>query len=255
MSHTNAHLRLSPRDERIVDCVYRFDAAWPELLRPFFPPLRSLSGVHKVLARLVCQGWLRQYRYQARRYYVTLGSRAVAHFADRGLELSPRRMQPLGPRQHPTSLFTLRHCLSGDRYRPRLTPQELADRWPAIAPADHRRAFYEQQARLVLVDIDLGGDAAYRARKWRRSLRRRRDQRSEFRVLTDAGRLQIAIITATPEQAEAITAELAEQTVAGRTTFAVCVDDQLLHWRAASRQSAPRQTATLPTRPGGPRHA
>ena len=228
--------RLMRRDQQVLDFVFRFEGAFPELLTPLFPHLQSLNGIHKVLSRLIDAEWLNRHVYAGRQYYVTLGGRALDKLNQLGLSLSSRRTEALGPIRLPTALFAMRHCAGNSTYNPRLTPSELQQRWPAIPTSDTTRPFYERGERLVLIDVELGGDARYRRRKLARFLSRRRRDSDGFREFTDAGRLHIVIITSTHEQATAINTVLARHAWECRTTFQTCVDEELWHWRAGKTE-------------------
>jgi hypothetical protein len=192
--------RLGDRDFEIFEHIARYRLTTPDFLhRVFFNDGSQLNAVTKVTSRLTRQRFLNRWELFGSNAYFVLGPLAIGY-----LPVSRRRTAELGGQALPHEFAMAAFCLRSQVTRKRLTVSELSKNPGQLVQkgVDNSHYFLEETdgvTRLGHFVLDLGGDAAYVARKCAEQIELRQ-RRPPLRQLIDSRRFLLGIATGTEEK-------------------------------------------------------
>ncbi len=198
---TLKNLRLSDRDQEILDHVARYRMTTREVVHELFFRDAEVNAATKVLTRLLVGGCLSRYRLHDTHAYWTLSLRTARQ---RGLHA--KTAEALGYEASIHHYGILLFCCAGPTKRTILTRLEFQSRFPQLFDRHLLRAPYyideqEGQQRLGLVLIDGGVDLVRLVRKCHAAIHRRSSMPAFMELLRNRG-FVLTVVTAYPEKKE-----------------------------------------------------
>jgi hypothetical protein len=185
--------------------LYRDGFDGRENLRRKFAPEKSKNAFDKRTREWLELGELRSHDLAVipgTRSYLTLGQEGV-----RAVGAPKRFAEPIPESELPYELGCLAYNSMREPYRKRLLPEELKKRFPFIDGKYYRWAwhveFYEKKPVLTTIRTEHRGAINSVVEKLRHQIERFKEN-SQFAGFIESGRLQLVVIAATKEKANAL---------------------------------------------------
>ncbi|TWU34885.1 hypothetical protein [Novipirellula artificiosorum] len=189
---------LSKRDKRVLRFLYRYRAATQMILQEAcFSKTDSDANGKRVLKRLESQKLIQQHRSVNGFDYVTITVRGM-----RTMGFPARSQRSLTEQSLPVVLAVAEYCVS--MRLERQTVAEFRDLYPELwwdgaRSANYVRIKSQDGVKIRMLLIDRGG-AARRIRSRVNRVIAQRSRLPKFKLLIQAGRFEIVVLTGLPEQ-------------------------------------------------------